>query len=54
MLFRSSDGEVAWTLKAEDGASRALRPVLGRLFEIDELRTVSVVNSLGEVVGSVS
>src|SRR5437868_2968297 len=28
-LFCASDGEVAWTLKVEDGASRALRPALG-------------------------
>jgi len=53
-LFCVSDGEVGWALKVEDGASRALRPVLGRLFEIDELRTVPVRNSLGEVVGSIS
>jgi L-asparaginase II len=49
-----SDGEVAWTLKAEDGAFRAIGPALGRLFDIDELREVDVHNSRGEVVGSIS
>jgi L-asparaginase II len=53
-LFCVSDGDVAWTLKVEDGASRALRPVLGRLFEIEELREVEVRNSRGEVVGSIA
>ena len=49
-----SDGEVAWTLKAEDGAFRAIGPALGRLFDLDELRSVEVRNSRGEVVGSIS
>jgi L-asparaginase II len=53
-LFCVSDGENAWTLKVEDGASRAVRPVLGRLFEIDELREVDLRNSRGEVVGSIA
>jgi L-asparaginase II len=53
-LFCVSDGRDAWTLKVEDGSTRALRPVLGRLFEIDELREVAVRNSLGEVVGSIA
>jgi L-asparaginase II len=53
-LFCVSDGETAWALKVEDGASRALRPALGRLFRIDAFREVPVRNSLGEVVGSLS
>jgi L-asparaginase II len=53
-LFCVSDGECAWALKVEDGASRALRPALGLLFGIDSFREVPVRNSLGEVVGSVS
>jgi L-asparaginase II len=53
-LFCVSDGEVAWALKAEDGASRALRPVLGRLFDVDELRRVDIRSSRGDVVGSIS
>jgi L-asparaginase II len=53
-LFCASDGDVAWTLKVEDGASRALRPALGQLFGIDDFREVQVRNSRGEVVGSVA
>jgi L-asparaginase II len=53
-LFCVSDGECAWALKVEDGASRALRPALGLLFGIDSFREVPVRNSLGEVVGSIS
>jgi len=53
-LLCVSDGEVAWTLKVEDGSSRALRPALGRLFEIESFLEVPVRNSLGEVVGAIS
>jgi len=53
-LFCVSDGEVAWTLKVEDGSSRALRPVLGRLFELDAFREVELHDSRGEVVGSIA
>jgi L-asparaginase II len=53
-LFCVSDGDVAWTLKAEDGATRGLRPALGQLLGIDEFRQVEVRNSRGEVVGSIS
>jgi L-asparaginase II len=53
-LFCVSDGTDAWALKAEDGASRALRPALARLFELDAFREVEVHNSRGEVVGSIS
>jgi L-asparaginase II len=52
-LFCVSDGETAWTLKVEDGASRAVRPALGRLFAIDELREVEVRSSRGDVVGAI-
>ena len=41
-------------LKTEDGAYRAIRPALGVVLRIDELREVPVTNSLGEVVGSLS
>ena len=53
-LLCVSDGDVAWVLKAEDGASRALRPALGALFAVDAFREVLLRNSLGEVVGSIS
>jgi L-asparaginase II len=53
-LFCVSDGDDAWTLKVEDGSSRALRPVLGQLFGIDAFREVPVRNSRGDVVGSIS
>jgi L-asparaginase II len=53
-LLCLSDGDVAWTLKVEDGATRALRPVVGQLFDVDEFREVEVRNSRGEVVGSIS
>jgi L-asparaginase II len=49
----SSDG-VGWAVKVDDGASRALRPALGRLLGVDAFRTVVVRNSLGEAVGSIS
>jgi L-asparaginase II len=49
----SPDG-VAWAVKVEDGASRALRPALARLFGVDAFASVPVRNSLGEIVGSVS
>jgi len=53
-LFCVSDGTDAWALKVEDGSSRALRPALARLFELDAFREVEVHNSRGEVVGSIS
>jgi len=53
-LFCAGDGDEAWVLKVEDGASRALRPALGAIFGIDEFRAVPITNSLGEVVGSLS
>jgi len=53
-LFCVSDGTDAWTLKVEDGATRALRPALGRLFGVDAFREVEVRNSRGEVVGSIA
>jgi L-asparaginase II len=53
-LFCAANGEEAWVLKVEDGASRALRPALGAIFGLDAFREVPVTNSLGEVVGSLS
>jgi len=53
-LFCVSDGRDAWTFKVEDGATRGLRPALGRVLGIDEFREVEVRNSRGEVVGSIS
>jgi L-asparaginase II len=53
-LFCVSDGSTAWALKVEDGASRALRPALGKLFGIDAFREVAIRSSRGEVVGSIS
>ncbi len=43
---------VGLALKVEDGASRAIRPVLGFLLEIKAFREVPVVNSRGETVGA--
>jgi L-asparaginase II len=53
-LFCVSDGTDAWALKAEDGATRALRPALAQVFGLDEFREVEFHNSRGEVVGSIS
>ena len=53
-LFCVSDGTDAWTLKVEDGATRALRPALGQVFDVAEFREVEVRNSRGEVVGSIA
>ena len=41
-------------LKVEDGASRALRPALGRLLGIDEFLELPLLNSRGERVGSIA
>jgi L-asparaginase II len=40
-------------LKSEDGAYRALGPALGRVLDIDELRETPLVNTRGEIVGSI-
>jgi L-asparaginase II len=53
-LFCVSDGTDAWAIKVEDGATRALRPALARVFGIDAFREVEVRNSRSEVVGSIS
>jgi len=44
---------VGWTFKVEDGASRALRPAIGRVLGVDAFRAVPLRNGLGEVVGSI-
>ena len=41
-------------LKAEDGASRAIRPALGLVLAIEEFLETPVRNSRGELVGSIS
>jgi L-asparaginase II len=41
-------------VKVEDGSSRAIRPVLGMLFGIDEFEHVPVSNSRGEDVGEIA
>jgi L-asparaginase II len=48
----SPDG-VGWAFKAEDGASRALRPAIGQVLRLDAFRTVPLRNSRGDVVGSI-
>jgi L-asparaginase II len=53
LLCACSPDGVGWALKAEDGGSRALRPVLGSLLGVDALAEVPVRNSLGETVGVV-
>jgi L-asparaginase II len=52
-MCAAGDG-VAWTVKVEDGANRALRPVLGHLLGIDEFREVPIRSSRGEVVGAIA
>lgn len=44
---------VGLALKVEDGGSRALRPVLGYLLEIEAFQEVPVTNSRGETVGAI-
>jgi len=41
-------------IKVEDGASRAIRPVLGMILGIDEFRRVRVTNSRREIVGEIT
>ena len=53
-LLCVSDGDVAWTFKTEDGATRALLPAAGRVFDIDDFKEVPISNSRGEVVGSIA
>ena len=43
---------VGVVLKVEDGASRALRPALGHLLDIEGFREVPVSNSRSEIVGA--
>jgi L-asparaginase II len=43
---------VGVALKVEDGSSRALRPALGHLLDIESFREVPVSNSRGEIVGA--
>jgi L-asparaginase II len=52
LCARSPDG-VGWAYKVEDGASRALRPVLGQTLGVDHFRSVEVRNSRSEVVGEI-
>jgi L-asparaginase II len=52
LCARSPDGR-GLALKVEDGAFRAVGPALGWLFEIQELATVELRNSLGEIVGAI-
>jgi L-asparaginase II len=42
------------SLKCEDGAYRAIGPALALVLDIDEFRAFPVMNSRGEVVGSIS
>jgi L-asparaginase II len=53
LLCALSPEGVGWAFKTEDGSSRALRPSIGRLLDVDSFRTVPVHNSHGEVVGSI-
>jgi L-asparaginase II len=41
-------------VKCADGAYRALRPVLGFILDLDELRETPLRNSLGETVGAIA
>jgi L-asparaginase II len=52
LCARSPDG-AGWAFKAEDGASRALRPALGAVLGIGAFAEVPVTNTLGETVGSI-
>ena len=49
----SPDGH-GLALKVEDGATRAMMPALGWVFETEELAVHELRNSLGEIVGSVT
>jgi L-asparaginase II len=53
LLCAAGDG-VAWTLKVEDGASRALRPALSLVLGIESFAEVPVHNSRGERVGEIT
>jgi L-asparaginase II len=44
---------IGWTFKTEDGSTRALRPAIGQMLDVDTFRRVEVRNSLHEVVGSI-
>jgi L-asparaginase II len=52
LCARSPEG-VGWAFKVEDGSSRALRPAIARMLDLDRFRSVPVGNSLGEIVGSI-
>ena len=49
----SPDG-VGYAFKVEDGNGRALRPAIGGVLGVDAFRSVSIRNSLGELVGELS
>jgi L-asparaginase II len=53
LLCAAGDG-VAWSFKAEDGATRALRPAIGLVLGIDAFREIPIDNSRGEHVGEIS
>jgi L-asparaginase II len=53
-LFCAAGDGVAWTFKAEDGASRALRPAIAHVLGVDEFAEVPVRNSRAEVVGAIT
>ena len=53
-LFCVSDGTDAWTLKVEDGATRALRPALGQCSASTSSARSRCATAVGEVVGSIS
>lgn len=53
LMCAAGDG-VAWTIKVEDGANRALRPVLGHLLGIDQFLEVPIRSSRAEVVGAIA
>jgi L-asparaginase II len=52
MCALSPDG-VGWAFKVSDGSSRALRPAIGQVLDVEAFRAVPLHNSLGEVVGSI-
>jgi L-asparaginase II len=54
LLCAADDGGRGLAVKCADGASRALRPALGLILGLDELRETPLRNSLGETVGAIA
>jgi L-asparaginase II len=49
---RSPEGE-GYVFKVEDGSTRALRPAIGQVLGLDAFRTVELLSTRGDAVGSI-